>query len=51
MEAEFVLVGLVGQLDFNKEQVNVTGRKIETADGKQIGYLLANEKAFLSIQH
>jgi len=50
MKKNYVLVGLVGQLDFNKEQVMITGRKIQTKDGKQIGYLLANGKVLLKMQ-
>jgi len=50
MKKNYVLVGLVGQLDFNKEQVVIKGSKVETKDGKQIGYLLANGKVLLKMQ-
>jgi hypothetical protein len=50
IKKNYVLVGLVGQLDFNKEQVMIIGRKVETKDGKQIGYLLSNGKVLLKMQ-
>jgi hypothetical protein len=50
IKKNYVLVGLVGQLDFNKEQVMITGRKVQTKDGKQIGYLLSNGKVLLKMQ-
>jgi hypothetical protein len=50
LKKEFALVGLVGQLDFNKEQVNIINSKVETKDGKQIGYLLDDNKVFLKIK-
>jgi len=50
MKKNYVLVGLVGQLDFNKEQVIITGRKVQTKDGKQIGYILANGKVLVKMQ-
>jgi hypothetical protein len=51
LKKDYVLVGLVGQLPFNKEQVVITDSgKVETKDGKQIGYLLSDGRVFLRIK-
>jgi hypothetical protein len=50
MRKEYVLVGLVGQLDYNKNQVKISDRKAITEDGKSIGYILANGKLLLNIK-
>ncbi len=50
MRKNYVLVGLVGQLDFNRKQVKINGKKVETEDGKLIGYLLNNGKLLLNIK-
>ncbi len=49
MNSNHVLVGLMGQLDFNKEQVEIADGRVITKDGKQIGYLLSNGNVFLRI--
>ncbi|MCX7716013.1 MAG: hypothetical protein N2Z73_01185, partial [Endomicrobia bacterium] len=51
LKKDYVLVGLVGQLDYNKNQVEITQEgKVLTRDGKQLGYLLADGKLFLRIK-
>jgi len=50
MGNNYVLVGLVGQLNFNKEQVHILGKKVETKDGKQIGYLLDDDRLLLKMK-
>jgi hypothetical protein len=50
MKQGYVLVGLVGQLTINSDQINITGRKVETKDGKQLGYLLGNGKVFVRVK-
>ncbi len=42
-----VLVGLVGQLEFNNDQVDIAGRIVKTKDGIKIGVLLSNGKVFI----
>ena len=49
MKKDHVLVGLMGQLAANTDQINITGRKVTTKDGKQLGYLLSNGKILLKI--
>ncbi|MAW07991.1 MAG: hypothetical protein CME61_06880 [Halobacteriovoraceae bacterium] len=43
------LVGLVGQVPFNKSQVKVVNRIVYTKDGKKIGVLLHSGRLFLRI--
>jgi hypothetical protein len=45
--SKYTLVGLVGQLDFDKSQVSIKGRKVFTKDNKYIGLLLSNGKVFI----
>lgn len=44
-----VLVGLVGQLEFNKKQVQIKKGRVYTKDGQQIGILLASGSVYLRI--
>jgi hypothetical protein len=50
MKQACVLVALVGQMEINPAQINVTGIKVETKDGKQIGYLLDDGRVLLRIK-
>jgi hypothetical protein len=43
----YVLVGLLGQMDFKQEQAVIEGRLVQTKDGKRIGILLANGKVLI----
>ncbi|MBN1408606.1 MAG: hypothetical protein JW956_12485 [Calditrichaceae bacterium] len=47
MQKTHLLVGLLGQLDFNEDQVEISGRIVKTKDGKKIGVLLSNGKVFI----
>jgi hypothetical protein len=47
MQATHLLVGLLGQLEFNKEQVLLEDRIVRTIDGKEIGILLSNGKVLI----
>ena len=47
MQETHLLVGLLGQLDFDETQVIITGRIIKTLDGKRIGILLSNGKVLI----
>lgn len=47
METSHALVGLLGQLAFDRDQVVLAGRFIRTRDGKRVGLLLSNGKAFI----
>ena len=47
MAKAHILVGLLGQMDFNNEQVIIEGRIVETTDGAEIGILLSNGKVFV----
>jgi hypothetical protein len=47
MKKNYVLVGLLGQLEVNKAQVTITGRIVQTKDGKEIGVLLSNGKVLI----
>ena len=42
-----VLVGLIGQLYFAEDQVDIVGRIVKTKDDKKIGVLLSNGKVFI----
>ncbi len=42
-----ILVGLLGQLDFNEDQVSIRNRVVRTKDGTKVGYLLNNGKLLL----
>jgi len=42
-----VLVGLIGQLYFAEDQVDIEGRIVKTKDDKKIGVLLSNGKVFI----
>lgn len=44
-----VLVGLVGQLEFNKEQAQIKKGRVYTKDGHQIGIFLASGNVYLRI--
>jgi hypothetical protein len=46
-EKSHELVGLLWQLDFNKNQVNIKWRKVFTKDWEKIGLLLANWKILI----
>ena len=43
----YTLVGLLGQLDFNKDEVIAENRRVYAKDRKKIGVLLSNGKVFL----
>ncbi len=47
MRETCILVGLVGQLDFEPSQVIVENRIVKTKDGKKIGVLLSNGKVLV----
>lgn len=47
--AKQALIGLLGQLPFNREQVDIQSSKVFTKDGKLIGSLLANGNIFINI--
>lgn len=42
-----VLVGLLGQLDFDKKQTSIENRIVKTKDGKEIGVLLSSGKVLV----
>ncbi len=44
MSKTHILVGLLGQLDFDQNQVVIENRIVKTKDGKEIGVLLSNGK-------
>ena len=44
-----ILVGLMGQLEFNKEQVVIEDNIVKTLDGKTLGFLLANGKVYINL--
>ena len=47
-KAGYVLVGLLGQMDFDRDQTVIEGRKVQTImDGKKIGVLLSNGKVLV----
>ena len=43
------LVGIVGTLEFNPEQVEIYRAEVFTKDGQLIGQLLSNKKAYINI--
>ncbi|MDD5456089.1 MAG: peptidase G2 autoproteolytic cleavage domain-containing protein [Candidatus Margulisbacteria bacterium] len=43
----YSLIGLLGQLEFNKNETIIVGRLVKTTDGKKIGILLSNGKVFI----
>ncbi len=47
MAKTHVLVGLLGQVPFNRKQVVLRGRIIETIDGQYVGVLLHDGRAFI----
>ena len=47
MNEKHVLVALLGQVNFNRSQVNINGRVITTKDNKEIGILLSNDKILI----
>ncbi|MBI2338140.1 hypothetical protein HYU95_03055 [Candidatus Daviesbacteria bacterium] len=47
MSKTHILVGLLGQLDFNKSQTDISGRVVKTKDAKEIGILLSNGKVLI----
>ncbi|MFA5928819.1 MAG: hypothetical protein WC838_05950 [Candidatus Margulisiibacteriota bacterium] len=47
MSQTHLLVGLLGQLEFAREQVVLEGRLVKTSDGKEIGVLLSNGKVLV----
>ncbi|MBI4802504.1 MAG: hypothetical protein HY796_08280, partial [Elusimicrobia bacterium] len=49
MNQTYSLVGLVGQLSVDKEQVSVVDGTVFTIDKKKLGYLLANGKIWIRI--
>lgn len=48
-EQNSVLVGLLGQVPFNRDQVKMKGRSVFTPDGKPIGFLLASGNIYINI--
>ncbi len=46
-DSDYTLVGLTGQLEFDKSQVIIENGIVKTKDGKEIGVLLANGKIFI----
>lgn len=47
MSQNHTLIGLIGQLDFDRTQVVIEGRIVRSKDNKEIGLLLSNGKLFL----
>jgi len=47
MAKTHILVGLLGQVDFNEEQVITEGGVVKTTDGVEIGILLSNGRIFV----
>ena len=47
MARTHILVGLLGQMDFNEAQVVTEGAVVKTTDGVEIGILLSNGKIFV----
>jgi hypothetical protein len=47
MAKTHILVSLLGQVDFNRSQVEINGRIVTTKDGKEIGILLSNGKLLI----
>ncbi|HOX29842.1 MAG TPA: hypothetical protein P5080_02630 [Candidatus Paceibacterota bacterium] len=47
MERDHVLVGLIGQVDFNQNQVVFDGRIAKTEDGTYVGILLNSGKLYI----
>ncbi len=45
--SDYTLVGLIGQLAFDKNQVNIDNGIVKTLDGKHVGVLLNNGKVFI----
>ena len=43
------LVGIVGSLEFNREQVQIYEAEVFTKDGQLIGQLLNNEEVYINI--
>ena len=46
-DPNYTLVGLLGQLEFNDDQVILENRIVKTMDGKKIGVLLKSGKIFI----
>jgi hypothetical protein len=47
MTKTHILVSLLGQVDFDRSQVEINGRIVRTKDGKEIGILLSNGKVLI----
>lgn len=47
MQKNSLLVGLLGQLDFDKSQTSIIGQTVYTFDGKEIGTILSNNKILI----
>ncbi|MBT3786349.1 hypothetical protein HOF92_15350, partial [bacterium] len=43
------LVGLMGQLEFDRDQVKIKGNYVQTLDGKTLGFLLSNGKVYVNL--
>ncbi len=50
LKSDYALVALVGQVPYKADQVSVSGRRVETSDGKRIGYLLEDGNVFLRVE-
>jgi hypothetical protein len=48
-QGKSALVGLMGQLPFNREQVRINGPEVTTTDGQFLGYLLSDGRVFINI--
>jgi len=46
-DPHYTLVGFIGEVDFNAQEVTIEGRIVFTPDRKPIGVLLSNGKVFL----
>jgi hypothetical protein len=46
-DTSYALIGITGQLEFNRGQVDITNRLVKTKDGHIVGILLANNKVFI----
>jgi ABC-type uncharacterized transport system ATPase subunit len=50
MRKEYILVALVGRVPVTKGMIKITGRHVETEDGKQIGWLLEDGKVLIRLK-
>jgi hypothetical protein len=49
MRTTHVLVALVGQVEIDESQIQITGHLVKTRDGIKVGILLSNGRVMLKI--